>query len=130
MMISTLMSGYSRRSGASFGNRTVSVAFSVAVIRMVPAGFSRSSADRVELGLDLLKAWADVAEQSFARLCRRDAARRAGQEPEAEPLLEASHRVAQCGLRDAELGGGFGEATLPRDRQEGDQVVDVGARHL
>src|SRR5215204_2776134 len=43
MTTSTLMSGYSRKSGASFGTRIVSVAFSVAVIRMVPAGFSRSS---------------------------------------------------------------------------------------
>ena len=42
-MISTLMSGYSRSSGASFGTRRLSAAFSVAVMRMVPAGFSRSS---------------------------------------------------------------------------------------
>jgi hypothetical protein len=37
------MSGYSRRSFASFGRRTASVAYSVAVMRIVPEGFSLRS---------------------------------------------------------------------------------------
>ena len=56
MTISTLMSGYSRNSGASFGTRIVSVAFSVAVIRMVPAGFSPKLAYGGDLRLDLVEA--------------------------------------------------------------------------
>ena len=43
MVISTLTSGYFGRSFANFGQRTEWIAWSPAVIRMVPAGFSRSS---------------------------------------------------------------------------------------
>jgi hypothetical protein len=83
-------------SGASFGKRIVSAAFSVAVIRMVPAGFSRSSLT-TESAASISSIWgADAVKQTFAGFRRRDAPRRASQEPNAEPLLKTAHSVAQC----------------------------------
>ena len=130
MMISTLMSGYSRNSGASFGTRIVSVAFSVAVIRMVPAGFSPKLAYGGDLRLDLVEAWANAVKQTLARFRRRDAPRGAAKEPNPEPLFEFSDRMAQRRLGDAQLGGGFREAALSRDGDEGLKVVQTTALHL
>ena len=98
-------------------------------MRIVPAGFSRSSLSGRELGLDLLEPRAHGAKQALARLGRRDAARGAGQQPKAEPLLEPADGVAERRLRNAELRRGPGEAPLPRDREEGKQIVEMSARH-
>ena len=68
------------------------------------------------------KRGADGAQQALARLGRRDAARGAGQQPEAEPLLQPADGVAERGLRDAELRRGPGEAPLlapPRGKRAG-----------
>ncbi len=46
-----------------------------------------------------------------------------------EPLLEPADGVAERRLRNAELRGGAGEAALARDGEEGNEIVDVLARH-
>src|SRR5215216_1789800 len=119
MMISTLMSGYSRNSRASFGTRIVSVAFSVAVIRIVPAGFSRSSLTAATSASISSKRGPNIVKQAFPGFRRRDASRSAAEEPNAEPLFEFSQGMAQGRLRDAQLGGCFGETALSRNGDKG-----------
>ena len=97
---------------------------------MVPAGFSRSSPTARELGLDLVEARAERVQETLAGCGRRDAARGAGQKPDAEPGLEFAHGVAQRRLRHAEPGRGFGEALLPRHGEEGHKVIQMAALHL
>lgn len=128
-MILTLMSGYSRRNFASFGQRD-------RVGRRVGSrdpngagGLLPELTQRRELGLDLLEPQAHGVEQAIARLGRRDAARGAGQEPKPEPFLEATNGMAEGGLRNAQLRGGFGEAALAPDGQEGQEVVQICALH-
>jgi len=58
-MISTWMSGYERKSWASFGSRIAVVAYSVAVMRIVPDGFSEVHSRRRVI-LDLFKPRTDV----------------------------------------------------------------------
>ena len=101
MTISTLMSGYSRKSGASFGTRIVSVAFSVAVIRIVPAGFSRSSLTAAtsasissKRGPMLWSRRSPACVGETLRVVRRE-------EPHPEALFEFSDGMAERGLRDA-----------------------------
>ena len=55
----------------------------------------------------------------------RDAARGAGEELEAEPLFESAHGVAERGLRDAEAGGGAGEAALFRDDGKCGELAEI-----
>ena len=94
---------------------------------MVPAGFSRSSLKRRKLGVDLLKPGTQGVQQAFARLGRRDAARGAGQQPKTEPFLESADGVAERRLRNAELRCRPGETALLRDREEGDEIIEVFA---
>ena len=93
------------------------------MIRIVPAGFSRSSLSAARSGVDLVEPRAHGAEQALARLGRRHAARGAGQQPQPEPRLEPADGVAERRLGDAELRRGPGEAPLPRHGEEGEQVV-------
>ena len=46
-----------------------------------------------------------------------------------EPRLQAAQRVAQRGLRDAELGGRPGETAFPRDGDKGDDVIEIVPGH-
>jgi hypothetical protein len=46
--------------------------------------------------------------------------RLAGEEPDTEPFLEPANGVTQRRLRHPEPGSGSGEASLARDREEGD----------
>ena len=96
---------------------------------MVPAGVSRSSRQRRQLGVDLVEARADGAEQPLAASV--GATLRVVRVSSRRPSRSSSraHGVAERRLRDAELRGGAGEAALARDGEEGEQVVDVGAGH-
>lgn len=85
--------------------------------------------ERGQFRVDLVEPRPDGAQQALAGLGWRDAPRCAGQKPQAEPLLEGAHGVAQRGLRHAELGCGAGEAALARDCEKGDEIVDVGPGH-
>ena len=82
-----------------------------------------------DLGLDLLEARPDGLQQPQARLGRRDAARRASEQPQLEALFQPLDRLAQCRLRHAQLDAGPGEAALPRDHREGGEVVEDRMRH-
>lgn len=53
-------------------------------------------AQRFEFGVDLFETWADGAQHVLARLSRRNTAHRPGQQPDTEPLLQASHGVAEA----------------------------------
>ena len=72
---------------------------------------------------------ADGLQQPQARLGRRDAARRASEQPQLEALFQPLDRLAQCRLRHAQLDAGPGEAALPRDHREGGEVVEDRMRH-
>jgi hypothetical protein len=82
-----------------------------------------------QLRLDLIETWTDAAEQAFAGFGRRDMARRAREEPQFMPRLKPADGVAQCRLRDPELRRSLGEAPLFRHGEEGEEVVNVFARH-
>ncbi len=92
-------------------------------------GLRTELAQRGQLGVDLVQPGAHGPQQAFARVGRRDAARGAGQQPDAEPLFESTDRVAERGLGNAELGCGFGEAARAPDGQEGQEVVQICALH-
>ena len=96
---------------------------------VIDYGLTDIVAERGQFGVDLIETRTDGAEQAFARFRRRDATGGAGQQPQAKPLFETSDGVAQRRLRHAELRGGPGEAALPRDREEGDQIVKAFPRH-
>jgi len=81
------------------------------------------------LAFDFVEPWADAPKQTLPGVGHGDAAGRAGEQPKAKPLFERAHRVAQRRLRYLEPGGRFGEAPLPRDRDEGSEVVHVLAAH-
>ena len=82
-----------------------------------------------QLGADLVERRAERAQQPLAGLGRRDAAGGAGQEPDAEPLLEPADGVAQRRLRGAELGRGPREAALLGDREEGIEIGQFLTAH-
>ena len=107
------------------GQRIALAACSPAVMRMVPAGFSRKLAYGLELGVDLLKAGSDGAQQALARLGRRDAACRARQQPNPKPCFEFANGMAQRRLRNAELCRRLGKASLPRDGEKGEEIIEV-----
>ena len=69
------------------------------------------------------------AEQSCACLGGGDAARRARQQPHAEPRFQRRHRVAQGRTRHAQLRGRASEAARLRHGHESAQVVEVRCRH-
>ena len=112
------------------GRRIVSVAYSVAVIRMVPAGFVPKFAYRVEFGFDLLDTRCGSANKTFAGLGQGNAARGARQQANSKPLLEMTDGLAQCRLRDAELCGRLREALLAIDRDERTEIVQTSSFHL
>ena len=130
MMISTLMSGYSRSSGASFGHEDcIGRIFG----RRDPngaGGLLPKLADGRDLGLDLVEAWPNVVKQTFARFRRRDASRGAAKKPNPKPLFEFSDGMAQRRLGDAQLRGGLREAALSRDGDKGQKVVQTATLHL
>ena len=76
------------------GHRTASAGMLAGRDADRAGGFFAQFAQRGEFGVDLVEPRADRAQQPLARLGRRDAARRAGQQPNAEPLLE---RRGSCG---------------------------------
>src|SRR4051794_35765521 len=82
-------------------------------------------AERCELRFNLVQARTDDGKQALPWLCRSDAAGGAGQQPYAEPLLKPADGVAERRWRNTHLRGGAGEAALPCDCPEGEQVVDV-----
>src|SRR5204862_8366115 len=65
-------------------------------------------------GLDLLKTRSDGVKQALAWFRRPHATRSAAQQSQTEPVLQPTYRVAQRGLRYAELRRGVREATLLR----------------
>ena len=117
-----------RVGGRSFVERRLEdrlAACSLAVMRMVPAGFSRSPLRR-RVPSRSPEAVGRRAEQAFARLGRRDAAGRTGQEPEAEPLLKAPHRWLSADWDTPSFAAAFVKLRSCPTAAEG-QVVKVAA---
>ena len=78
-------------------------------------------AERGNLALDLVEPRPDARSRRSPASVKRDAARRAGQQPKAKPRLQRADGVAQRRLGNAKLGGRLGEAPLARDRDEGER---------
>ena len=70
------------------------------------------AADAVECDPDVAQRGTDLREELVSRLGGRDASRRAGQQANAEALLQAADRMAQGRGRDAEPNRGLREAAL------------------
>jgi hypothetical protein len=68
-------------------------------------------------------------QQAFAGFRGGDAEGGAGEQAQAQPLLQPTQRLAEGGLGDAELGRGAGETALPVDggvwRIEARTVISV-----
>ncbi len=82
-----------------------------------------------KLGPDLVEARPDRPQQALSGLGRRDASGRTREQPHADALLERADRVTEGRGRDAELGGGAGEAALSGNGQERDKVGHRLAQH-
>ena len=126
LLTSTLMSGYFGSHGSSRGQTSERTACSVAVMRTVPAGLPRSSPKHGELGLDVGQARAHGAVQALARLGGRHAARGAVEQFQVEPVLQRAHRLAERGLRHADLRGCAREALGAHHGGKGRQVIETG----
>ena len=92
-------------------------------------GLVTKLADRGELGGDLVQRGAERLQEPFAGLGRRNAPRRAHQQADAEPLLQPTDRVAERGLRRAELSRGARKTLLLGDDQEGVEIDQLLAAH-
>src|SRR5438105_13365103 len=121
------MSGYFGRIFAKAGSRISVAAYSVAVRRTVPPGLSRSS---------LSAARSASISLNFGPMLRNSrspawvgAARRPVQKSDADPLLQVSDDLAQCGLRHAQLRRGTRETALPRHREKSREVARVLSMH-
>jgi hypothetical protein len=86
-------------------------------------------AQGAQLRVDLVKRRAQGAQQPVASFGRRNAPRRAIQEPNPEPCFEAANGEAQRGLRNAELCSSTGEAPLICNRDERQEVAKLAAPH-
>ena len=82
--------------------------------------------DHVERRLDLGQRRAEPLQQARARLGRRDAARGAVEQPDAEPRLQPAHRLAQARRAAAAGARAVAKAAGARHRDEGVQVAEVG----
>ena len=82
-------------------------------------------ADRLDFRLDLFEPRCDPKEKALAGLGQGDAACGARQQTDAETRLELADGVAERGLRDADLRGRLGEASLLRHGEEREEAVDV-----
>ena len=69
-------------------------------------------------------------EQAFTCLGRGDAARGASQQPQAESCLQPANGVTQRRLGNPKLCSGPGEASFPRDSEEGEKIVKIFVLHL
>ena len=98
-------------------------------MRMVPAGFSRNSLKAASSASISSNRGPTVSQQSFAGFGWGDAACRARQKANAKARFELAHGLAQRRLRDPELRCRFREASFPPHRDQGPQIIDVGARH-
>ncbi|MNE77739.1 hypothetical protein D3C80_1740820 [compost metagenome] len=78
---------------------------------------------------DLGQARRDRLKQTFAGCRGSHAARRAGQQPDAETRFKLPDGMAERGLSHADPGGGFREAALLGDDLEPGQLVQVRSRH-
>ena len=63
--------------------------------------------DGRNFGVDFFEPRPDGPQEPLARFGRRDAARGTGQKPDAQPRLKLADGLAECRLRDAQLGGRF-----------------------
>ena len=94
-----------------------------------PRRLSVEFAQRRQFALYPLVIGADAGEQALTGFGRRDSARRARQQPDAQPLLKPPDAVAERRLRDAELGRRAGEAALAGDDDESLKIVEVCPGH-
>ena len=82
-----------------------------------------------QLRVDLVERWTQRTQQALASFGRRNAPRRAIQEPNPEPCLEAANGVAERRLRNAELCRSTGEAPLLCNRDERHKITKLAAAH-
>ncbi len=69
----------------------------------------------------------EPAIERLAGVGKRDAARRAVEQANADALLESAHHLAECRRRDAERVGGAREAERAGDGEEGAYLGEVAA---
>ena len=84
---------------------------------------------RQEASFDLSELRLDATKKTLAGLCGSDTARGAVQEPQAQPLFETPHGLAQGWLGDTQSNGGTREAAFLRDGDESNQIADVVPKH-
>ncbi len=94
-----------------------------------PCRLVTHSAKSGDFGFNLVEARADGREQPLAGLGEADTARRSGEQAQAEFPFKGSDRVAERGLRYAQLCGRLGEALLAGNSDKGQIIVHVVAAH-
>ena len=105
-------------------------AFSVEVMPNRASRLVPQLAQRIQFGIDLLEPRRHAVQQPLAGFRRRNAAGRAGQQPDADPSLQVTDGLTQRRLRDAEFRRGACEAALLGDRDKGCQVMEALSRPL
>ena len=92
-------------------------------------GFVAPAGERGQAAGDLLERGIKGAQQALAGGGGGDAARGAGEQVHAEPVLESAHGMAERGGRQTEDRTRPGETALPSDGREGDEVIEFAALH-
>src|SRR5208337_1843267 len=100
-------------------------ACSSAVMRIVPAGFSRSSLNAASSA----SISSSLDPSVRAGLGRLNTPRGSGEQAQPEAGFQIPDGLAERGLRYPQLRRRFGEAMLPDHRQESRQIVQVRVRH-
>lgn len=93
------------------------------------AGPAADSADTVHPLGDVLQGGGRRFHQRLASFGQRNAARRAGEQRLADPLLDQAHRMADRRRAHAELSGGEREAAAPRNRDDDRQMAKQVSIH-
>jgi hypothetical protein len=101
----------------------------MALIRMVPAGFSRNS-PKASSSTSISSSLGPTVCNKRSPASVGETLRVAGQEPNAHPFFESADSVAERRLGNAQLRRGFREAALSRYGQEGQEVVELSTLHL
>ena len=114
-----------RGSGGTIAGSTSRAALTGTLSRSVPAGRSRKPFTTSSAASTSVNAGPSRSSRRCAGLGRRDAARRAVEQPDAELRFQPAHRLAEAGGAAAARARAVAKAAGARHRDEGVQITEI-----